>query len=147
GDASVAKNAGERLQVRSVNDQQLVLVELHFNRLGGRDDRYAGAAVVQKQVLEVAKMALQDQELDVLAVKIAVPLAVGIVAGFQDDIDGVAERIEQIEEAIEQLLAREGGDEHRHTEAGLGVAVQAHAEPFLRHDLQIQRRPNRVGQP
>ena len=61
----------------AVDDQQLVLVELHFLRDVRVEDRDAGAAVVDQQVLEVPEDALQDRHVDVFAVQVGV--AVGLV--------------------------------------------------------------------
>ena len=63
-------------EIVAVDDQQLVLVELHFLRHVRVEHGDAGAAVVDQQVLEVPEDALQDRQVDVFAVE------VGVAAGL-----------------------------------------------------------------
>src|SRR5262245_25717623 len=56
-DAGLAQDALEGAQVAGVDDQQLVLVELDLHGPVVGNDRYAGAAVVEQQVLEVVIVA------------------------------------------------------------------------------------------
>ena len=86
----------------TVHHEQLVFVELHFQRNPRVEDRDAGAAVVEQQIFEVVQDALQDRQVDVLAIEVLVP-AVAFVAGFQDHVDHRPQRVQQIEEDVEHL--------------------------------------------
>ena len=59
-------------QLVAVDDQQLVLVELHFLRDVRIEHGQAGAAVVDQQVLVLPEDALQHRHVDVLAVEVGV---------------------------------------------------------------------------
>ena len=68
------------------------------------------------------------------------------VAGFQDEIDDRAERVEQVEENVEQLVFRDGGRQHGHGQAGAGVAVDVHAVALPRRDGHVRGGADGVGQ-
>src|SRR5262249_37535716 len=60
GKTSLPQNAFEWFQITGVNDQQLVLVELHLHGAGCADYRYAGTTIVKEQLLKIKTMALED---------------------------------------------------------------------------------------
>ena len=121
--AVLEQDALERLQVVRVDDQQFVFVELHFHRPRRGDDGRAGAAVVEQQVLEIQEGALQHRQVDVFAEQVAVRGAFAGVAGLQHQIDDLAERVEQVQEHVEEFFLRDGRRQHGHRQAGAGVAV------------------------
>ena len=85
------------------------------------------------------------EQVDVLAHQVAVGGPFAVVAGFEDDVDGLAERVEQGEEQVEELLAGDGGGEDRHREA-VAVAEDADAEAFAGHDRQAGGGADGLGQ-
>ena len=87
-------------EVFAVDDEQLVLVELHFLRQVRVEHGDAGAAVVDQQVFEVPEGALQDRHVDVFAVQVGVAVRFVAVAGFEDDVDHVAQRLDQLHERL-----------------------------------------------
>src|SRR5687768_12109214 len=96
-DAMVLQHRFERSQVWRVNHQKLVLVKLDLDRAFGRHHGDTGAAVVEEQVLVIATMALQDGQVHRFAEEVEVLAAGRIVARFHDDIDDLAEWVEQVE--------------------------------------------------
>ena len=65
--AEVGKDAFEGAAGMGVNNQQLVLVELNLDRPLRMEDRDPGAAVVEEEILEVPKDALEHRPLDPFA--------------------------------------------------------------------------------
>jgi hypothetical protein len=55
-------------EVLPLHDQQFVLVELHFKGNPRIEDGNSQAAVVEQQILEVVEDALQNRQVDVLAI-------------------------------------------------------------------------------
>ena len=51
-----------------------MLVELHLDRPAGRHHRHPGAAVVRQQFLELAEVARQHRQVDVVAAQVGVPV-------------------------------------------------------------------------
>src|SRR5262249_5374052 len=70
-----------------------------------------------------------------------------LVAGLHDDVDLLAERVEQVHEDLEEPLRGDGGGQHGHGVARFGVAVDVAAVSFARDDFQAERGADRVGQP
>ena len=61
---------------------------------------------------------------------------------LQDDVDDLAERVDQVEKGVEQLLAADRGGQHGNLEAGFGVAVGFDPETFARgKHLEAAREP------
>src|SRR5262249_58156856 len=110
--------AGERRQVLGIDNEQLVLVKLHFDGFGGGDYGHAGAAVVQEQVFEIAEVALEHQQLNILALQIAVLFPVAVMARLHDHVDRIAERVEPLQKNIEEFFARQGSNQHSHAQVG-----------------------------
>ena len=94
------QNLFVRPQLLAVDDQELVLVELHFLRQARVEHGDAGAAVVHEQVFEVPQRALQDRHVDVFAVQIGVAVRFVAVAGFEDHVHHVAQLLDQRHERI-----------------------------------------------
>ena len=103
-DAIFPQYAAERLKIASVDEQQFVLVELHFHSAIGADDRDARTTVVDQQILKVAKMAHEDGQVDVAAAEVGVMVAVIPMARLQDGMDSRPEGLEKIEKHVEQLF-------------------------------------------
>ena len=120
GNAGRPENSAEWLQVAAVADQQLVLVELDFHRPAGSDDRDAGAAVIEQQVLELAEVTFEHRPINVRPPQIAVAVGLVAVAGFENDVHDFAERIEQLQEDIEQTFAADGRGQGRNAQARAG---------------------------
>jgi len=57
----------ERLAGRRVDDQELVFVELHLERLLRMHHGDSGTAIVEKEIVEFPQQALEHQPLDALA--------------------------------------------------------------------------------
>ena len=106
-DARRLPGSGEFVEILPVDDQQFVLVELHFQGNARVENGDAGAAVVQQQVFELAQGAFEHGQVDVFAVQIVVSALLAVVAGFEHHVDLIAQRIEQLEEQIEQCLLRD----------------------------------------
>ncbi len=119
--AVVFENVLEALEVVSVDDEQLVLVELDFHRGPRIQDGDSGAAVVRQQVFEVVQEAFEDREVDLLPVGVDVLAAAGVVARLQDDVHGLAERIEHVHEQLEGTLFGLRG--HQDRDGGPGRRV------------------------
>ena len=128
-----------------VNDQQLVLVELDLDRPLRMEDRDPGAAVVEEEILEVPQDALEHRPLDPIAGDLDGGAAVA-VARFEDDVDRVAERFEEAEEGLEEILARDGTDQRRQLGPGGGIDVGVEAISGLRHDVELPAGPDGVGE-
>ena len=92
-------------------------------------------------------MAFENGQVDMLAIEIEMPGPVSSMAGFQDDIDQFAQRIEKIEEDIEKFFAGHGGGQHGDFETGFLVPVRLHAKCLPGHDWQIQRGADGIGEP
>jgi hypothetical protein len=69
------------------------------------------------------------------------------MAGLDDDVHDLAERIKQVEEDIKQAFAGDRSDQHGNFKLGLDVAVGADAKAFTGNDLQIKRRADGLGEP
>jgi hypothetical protein len=149
----VAANAGleedalKRLEILGVDDQQLVLVELDLHGPAGADHGNPGAAVMHEKVFKVAAVALQDRQVNLLAVQVLVGSAVTVMTGFHDHVDHFTEWIEQIEKHIEEPFARNRGDQNRNLQLRFDVAIGADAKALPGDDLQVERRPHGLGQP
>ena len=74
------------------------------------------------------------------------PLLCAVVAGFQHHVDGEAQRIQQIHEGLEQVLAGDGGHQHGHAGVVLLVAVVVVPIALARHDLQVVGGADGVGE-
>jgi hypothetical protein len=146
-DALAAEELLKGFQVARVDDQEFVLVELDFHRLLGTQHGDSGAAIIEEQILEVAQVALQDRQVNGFAVKVAMMSAIALMAGFQDDIDDFAERIEHLQEKVEEAFARDGSGQDRHAEARPGVAIGVDAKTLTGDHLPVDRGPDCLGQP
>jgi hypothetical protein len=91
-------------------------------------------------------VAHQDRAVDVTAAQVVVAVAAAVVTGLQDDVDALAERLEEVEEDVEQLLGGDGGPEDRKDDPGLGVAEAAQALPLDRDDGHVRAGPDGVGE-
>ena len=77
----------------------------------------------KQQGLVVVEGALEDHRVHMLAIEVGVPAGLGVVARFHDHVDHLAQRVEQVHENLEEMLGRDGGGQHGHLVAALGVAV------------------------
>ena len=116
---TVVNTSLEVAQVLAVDDQQLVLVELHFLRHVRVQHGDARAAVVEQQVLVVAEHALEHRQVDVLAVQVDVAAVLRGCGWFPAPRRPRAQRVEQLQEHVEQLLVRGGGHQHRHRDLAI----------------------------
>ena len=69
-----------------------------------------------------------------------------LVAGLHDDVDLVAEGVEQVHEDLEEAFRGDARGQDGHGVAGLGVAVDVAAVSLAGDDLQAEGGPDRVGQ-
>ena len=145
--ARLPEHALKRFQILGIDDEQLVFVKLYLHGSAGADDGNAGAAVMHEKFFKVAAIALEDGQVDLLAMQVLVASAVTLMARFHDDIDHFAERIEQIEKNIKEMFARNGGHQYRNLQLGFHIAVGADAKPLAGDNLQVERRPHGFGQP
>ncbi len=136
----------ERLEVVSINEQQLVLVELNLHRAVGVQGGQAGTAVVQQQGFVVEQRALEDDRVDVLAVHIRVRSGLGFVTRLHHDINVITQRVEQVHEDVEQPFGGDGRGQHRHLVAGLGVAIDIAPVSFPGYHFEPDRRANSIRQ-
>ena len=102
--------------------------------------RHAGAAVVRQQFLEVAEVAGQHRQVDVVAAEVGVVVGAGAVAALEDDVDHLAQRLEQGEEDVEEPLGRDRRREHRQPEPRWPVAEDLDAVAFARAHGHVRRR-------
>ncbi len=77
----------------------------------------------KQERLVVVERALQDHRVHVLAIQIGVRARLGVVARFHDHVDDIAQRIEQVHENVEEVFGGDGGGQHGHLVAALGIAV------------------------
>src|SRR5436309_3397228 len=91
-------------------------------------------------------MTFEDRPVDVLAVQVAVFGTGGSVAGLEDDIDDLTQRLEQGEEYLEELGAGDGGGQHRHLDFVAPVPEDVEAVSLPRLYRPLSGGPNRVGQ-
>jgi hypothetical protein len=145
-DAVFGQNAFVGFEPLPVDDEHLVLVELHFLRQGRVEHGDAGTAVVGQQVFVLVQNAFEHRQVDLLAVQVRVPAGVLPVARLQHDIHRVAERVEQVDKQVEQNLAVGGGHQHGYPRPGLFVGVKVVTITLLRRDLQVVGGPHGVGQ-
>ena len=68
------------------------------------------------------------------------------MAGFEDDVDHVAQLLDEGHEGVHHVLAGDGGHEDRHFGAVLFVAVDVVAVAGAGDDFQCVGRTNGVGQ-
>ena len=135
----------ERRQVFAVDDQQLVLVELHFQRNARIEHRDARAAVVEHQVLVIVEVLLRTGISICSRYRSTWPRC-----GDCDSSPGPrrprGQRLEQIHEHLEQRLVRGGAHQHRHAGPVLFVAI--HVVPIaLRWERPaVVARANGIGQ-
>ena len=130
---------------RGVGHDELVLVELHLHREFGMHHRDAGAAVVQQEILVLPEDTLQHEPLDTVADVLDAVDALG-VGGLEHHVHRVAEGCEEVEERLEEILARCGGDEGGKPAPALRIdpGVVSVARP--RDDVELPARANRVGE-
>jgi hypothetical protein len=143
----LSHDALKRFQVVGVDDQEFVLVELDLHGLAAGNHGYSRAAVIQEQVLIIAKVAHQDGKIDVFTKAILVPGPIRVMTGLEDHVDNGAQRFKEAEEEIEKSLTGHRCGQHRHLQAGLRVPVRFQTESFPGNHLEVQRRANGIGQP
>lgn len=91
-------------QITADHSYQLVVVKLYFQRHSGVQDRDTAATVIEQQVFKLVQNALEYREVDMFAKQINVTAVVSMVTGFENDIDHLPERIEQIDKQIEDNI-------------------------------------------
>ena len=96
--------------------------------------------------LVVVEGALEDDRVHVLAVHVGVGARLGFVAGLHDDVDDLAQRIEQVHEDVEEPIGGDRGRQDGHLVAGLGVAIDVAAVALARDHVEPDRRANGIGQ-
>ena len=89
---------------------------------------------------------MQDRHVDVFAVQVGVAVRFVAVAGFEDHVDHVAERLDQRHERVHHARAGDGGHQDGHLGAVLFVAIHVVAEAGAGHDFQVVRRPDGVAE-
>ena len=125
----------ELVEVLAVKRENLVLVELDLHRDPRVQHRHPRASVVDEHLLEVVQHALENWQLDALAVIILVSVATRVMTGLQDHIDLLTQRIKQVNEEIQDLLTRNRGHQHGNRNARPAITVSVVTEAGPRHDL------------
>src|SRR5579872_1298181 len=146
GKSRLLEDAFEVGKVLAVHDQQLVFVELHFQRNRRIEHGDSRAAVVENHVFEIAESALEDGQVDVLAVEIVMPTVAAFMARLENHVDFVPQGIEQFEKHVEQTLARGRSHQYGDVDARLFVPVNVVPVSRSRDDLQVERWPYGAGQ-
>src|ERR1700685_3114901 len=132
-------------QVLAVDDQQLVLVELHLERNAGIEHGNAQAAVVEQQILVIVENALQHRQVDVLAVQVEMA-AVALVAGFQHQVHFVPQWVQELEEQIQHRFSAGGTHQNGNLDPRVRVLVNVVPVTGAGNHLQIVRGPDGVRQ-
>ena len=99
-----------------------------------------------QQVFVVPEDALEHRHVDVLAVEVLVPVAVVAVAGLHHHVGHRAERVQQVEEDLEEAAAGDGRHQHGDRGAVLLVAVAVVPVALGGHDVQAVGGPDGVGE-
>ncbi len=146
GDSAVAEDPLVAREVRAVDDEQLMLVELDFLWHSRIEDRDAGAAIVDQEILVVPENALEDRHVDMFAVKVGVLAGTMAMARLEHHVDHGAEFLDQFEESVEHPLAGDRGHQDGDFVLPFLVAVDIVTIPCRRDDLEVERRANRLGQ-
>ena len=134
-------------QVVAVDDQQLVLVELHFLRDAGVEHGDAGAAVVHQQVFVVVQDALEHRQVDVLAVQVDVAAVLRGCGWFRAPRRPRSPADRAMSMNVSNSCSLEAAAISTGTfDFDLLVAVDVVAVALAGHDLQVVRRADGVGQ-
>ncbi len=103
--AVTAKDATEWFEIPSIDEYELVFVQLDFHSTSCTNDRNTSTTVVQQQILKVAEMTHEDRQVDIPSPKVGVVIAIVAVAGLKHRVDTRSQRFQQVEEHIEQLFS------------------------------------------
>lgn len=110
----------------TVEKQQFVFVELDFHAAFGVHDGDAAAAIMEDYIFELIENALEHGHINLFAKQIGVPAISFLVAGFEDDVDDIAEWFKQGDEEVEEAFAADG--DHQNGQAGAAVGID---KPFM----------------
>jgi hypothetical protein len=108
---ALKKNPLEGFEVLGVDDEEFVFIELDFAGVLAGQGGDSGTAIVGQQVLEIAEMTHEDGQIDVFAEEVLMRMAVGVMAGFENDVNHRAQGLEKLQEDIEEVFGGDGGGE------------------------------------
>ena len=91
-------------------------------------------------------MTHHNRQIDFFADEIAVFALCRVVTGFEHDVDDVAQRRQQIEEDVEQVLGGNRCGQDGNFQTGLLILVGVAALALARHDEQVGGRADGIGQ-
>lgn len=131
---------------RSIADQELVLIELDLLFACGIHDRDTCTTVVHQDVFELVEQASEHRHIDVFTNAVLVFTGIAMMAGFQNDVDGIAQARRQIDEQVKQSLSRCRCEDYRNAARGIGVGVFVVFKTLARNDLHVISGANSVGQ-
>src|SRR5262249_17394244 len=105
-----------------------------------------GATVVEEELFEVVEGALEDHCIHMFAIKIGMGAGLALVARFHDDVDLVAEGIEQFHENLEEPFGGNRRRQNGHLIPGFGITIDVATIAFAGDYFQAERGPNRIGE-
>lgn len=143
--AMLLKYRFERTESISIDDEQLMFIELDFQRDSGFEDGNACVPVITQKIFVLPEHALKDWEVDMLSVEIGM-MGVLSMACFEYDVDHCAQRVHEIHEDFKQLLPRDCSHENGDSASALFSYPVIMTVSLLWNDFPVIRRPDRFGQ-
>jgi uncharacterized coiled-coil protein SlyX len=140
------EHPAERFQVRGVDVEEFVLVELDFDGKFVGEDRNSCASVVFQQLLELTEVAFQDRSINVVAAEILMAVTAVSVATLQNHMHYLTQRFEEGQKDIEEILGRDGCGQHGKTELRPAVAINLDPVPLAGWDQDIRAGSDSVCQ-
>jgi hypothetical protein len=94
-EAEVFEDLFEGFEILGVDEEELVLVELHFHRAVRIKGGEAGTAVVKEERFVIVEGTFEDDGVHMLAIKVGVDPRLALVRRLHDDVDLVTKRGER----------------------------------------------------
>lgn len=105
-----AEDPFEGCPIRAVGNQQFVLIKLDLQRRRWVEHSDTGAAVIEQQVFKIPEKAFEEDPFNSFPAE-GFQVSPTIVRRLKNDVTGVAQRLEQLQKSLEELLARDSSDE------------------------------------
>ncbi len=140
------EHPAKRFQVRGVDVEEFVLVELDLNGKFVGEDRDSRASVVLQQLLELTEVAFQDRSINVVAAEILMAVTAVSVATLQNHMHYFTQRFEKGQKDIEEILGRDSCGQHGKTELRAAVPIDLDPIPLAGRDQDIRSGSDSVCQ-